>query len=253
MHALIRSLCCLAVLALVSGLARAQDDANAVVAKAIKAHGGEAKLTKFKATKMKAKGTIDLMGNSVEYTMDAVSQHPDQMRNEIKIDIMGNAVTIVMVLNKKEGWRNINAAGNAQTMDLEGAELEDAKEDAYGDYLESLVPLLKDKEIKLEALGESKVEGKPAIGIKVSNKGHKDFKMFFDKESGLLVKSQRRGKDPAMNEVDVENFMSNYKEFDGVKIPLKLLVKHDGKKFLDGDISEVKLLENVDEKTFAKP
>jgi len=249
MHALIRFSCCLAVLALVSARVCAQDDPKDIVSKAIKAHGGEEKLTRLKVTKMKAKGTIDIMGNSVDYTLESVSQHPDQMRNEFKMDVMGQPVSIVMVMNKTEAWRSING----QTMELEGSELADAKDDAYGDYLESLVPLLKEKDIKLEALGESKVDDKPAVGIKVSSKGHKEFKMFFDKESNLLVKTQKRSKDPTNNDVDAETFVSKYKEVDGVKVPMKLLLKHDGKKFLDADITDVKLLEKVDDSTFKKP
>ena len=42
----------------------------------------------------------------------------------------------------------------------------------------------------LAALGESKVGDRPALGVRISVKGRKDLRFFFDKESGLLVKSE---------------------------------------------------------------
>src|SRR5262249_52028813 len=67
----------------------AQDDVKAIVEKAIKAHGSENNLNKFKASKLKAKGTMSAMGMDLEFTIDAAQQLPDKMRNEIKLDIMG--------------------------------------------------------------------------------------------------------------------------------------------------------------------
>jgi hypothetical protein len=249
MRTLSRPVCCLAVLAMAAGLARAENDPKAVVNKAIKATGGEEKISKLKATKMKFKGTIDIMGNSVEFSAETTAQQPNQFRNEIKLDIMGQSITIVQVLNKDKAWNS--AMG--MTMELEGDQLDQIKEQAYGDYIESLVPLLNDKQFTLAAAGEEKVNGKAAAGVKVSSKGHKDVTLYFDKDTGLLVKSKKRGKDMGNNEIDVESFMSNFKDVSGVKSPTKILVKHDGQKFIEGEVSDIKLLEKVEDSTFDKP
>jgi len=249
MRTLSRPVCCLAVLALAAGLARAENDPKAAVTKAIKATGGEEKLSKLKATKMKFKGTIDIMGNAAEFAAETVAQQPNQFRNEIKLDIMGQSLTIIQVLNKDKAWNS--AMG--QTMELEGENLEQIKEQAYGDYVESLVPLLTDKQFTLAAAGEDKVDGKSAVGVKVSAKGHKDVQLFFDKETGLLVKTKKRGKDMGNNDIDVESYMSNFKDVSGVKVPTKILIKHDGQKFIEGEVSDVKLLEKVEDSTFEKP
>ena len=234
--------------ALAVGSARAQDDPKAIVAQAIKAHGGEEKLTKLKATKTKGKGTIMVMGNPLEFTVDAISQQPNQMRNEVKVEAMGQSFTVVQVLNKDKAWKTVNG----QMVDIDTNELEGLKDQVYGDYVESLVPLLKG-DFKLEALGALKVDDKPAVGVKVSSKGHKDIKLFFDKESHLLVRSQSRGKDEGMNEIDVQSTVSNFKDVEGVKTPTKIQVMRDGKKFIDLEVTEIKLMEKADPANFEKP
>ena len=52
----------------------------------------------------------------------------------------------------------------------------------------SLVIFAKGKGFKIEAAGEEKVGDKPAAVVKVTGPDSKDFKLFFDKESGLPVK-----------------------------------------------------------------
>jgi hypothetical protein len=231
------------------GPATAQEDAKATVEKAIKAHGGEEKLNKYPASQIKAKGNMNTMGADIEFTVEAASQLPDKMHNEIKLEVMGQALTVIQVYDGKQGWVSVMG----QVTELEGDQLDEMKEQMFSDYLDNLVPLLKDKSLKLEVIGDEKVDGKPAAGVKVSAKGHKDTKMYFDKETGLLVKSERRALDDAMQEVNAETFYRDYKDVSGVKQPMKVLVKHDGKKYMDVEVTEVKLLEKLDDSLFKKP
>ena len=46
---------------------------------------------------------------------------------------------------------------------------------------------LKGKEFKVEALGEESAGGKPAVGVKVTPPDGKEFRLYFDKESGLAI------------------------------------------------------------------
>src|SRR5262245_10271929 len=244
----IRLMLTLVAFGLTAGPAVAQD-AKSVIEKAIKAHGGEEKLTKFKATKVKAKGTLQLMGVPIEFTAEASSMFPDRFREELKLDIMGNMITVLHVYDGKKGW--LSAQG--MTMELTGDELDQVKEQAYSNYIENLVPLLKDKQFELSLLDETKVDGKPALGVKVSSKGHKDIKMYFNKESGLLVKTEQKTRDPAMQEVEAEAYYHDYKDVNGTKQAMKQSIKYDGKKFLDAEVTDIKLLETLDAKTFEKP
>ena len=45
--------------------------------------------------------------------------------------------------------------------------------------------------------------------------------------------------------------MSDWKTIDGVKMPAKSVVNHDGKKFMTMEMTEMKLMDKADAKKFA--
>jgi hypothetical protein len=48
----------------------------------------------------------------------------------------------------------------------------------------------------LTPLAQTKILGRPAAGVKVSSRGQPDMSLYFDRETGFLVKYAYRGKDP---------------------------------------------------------
>lgn len=230
---------------------RADDQAElkALVDKAIKAAGGEEKLTKFKATTWKSKGTFHGMGVAIPYTSEWASQGATQFRALISSEIDGNKFTFAIVLNGDKGWRKLN--DQAQEMDKDM--LAEQKEERHADYLATLVPL-KDKAITLGALGDSKINNRAAVGVKVSQKGFRDVLLFFDKENYRLLKSEYRVKDDMSGkEVNQEVTYSDYKEVDGIKYPTKFVIKRDNKPYVEDEITEYKPVEKLDDSVFAKP
>jgi hypothetical protein len=251
MHQLLLS-CSVAVLLFVPAQHSFADDNDpkALVARAIKAHGGEEKLAHVKTTYVKGKGTVEVMGLSLEFTISGVVQQPGQSKNEISFEIMGMQVTVVHVFNGEKGWMKLNN----QVMEVDKEHLAEMKEEMYEEQVQTLVPLLKDKAFTLTALGEDKVNGKPALGVKVASKGHKDVDLYFDKQSGLVVKSVRQSYDPnTKKEVSRETILSDYKDQNGLKFPSKMVMQMDGKKFLDMDVTEYKLIDKLDDSEFGKP
>ena len=77
--------------------------------------------------------------------------------------------------------------------------------------------------------------------------------LYFDTKTGLLLKSETRVKDESGQEMTQESFFTHYKEFDGLKRPAKVVIKRDGKDFLNMDVSEYKLVEKLDDGEFAMP
>lgn len=249
MRTLLPALAAALLLALAAG-ARAQDSPEGLVEKAIKAHGGAEKLARLGATRVKAAGTAELMGQTVAFTAETMTRFPDKMRGEIQFDIPGQKVPMLQVLNGDKAWMRFMG----QTQELPKQLLDDLKEAMYASRVESLVPLTRDRSFKLEALGEAKVDGKPARGIKVSSGGHKDVKLYFDQETALLVKSEHVEFDAVMmKDGNVEKFYSDFKDFDGLKQPQKVVVQRDGKKSLAYRVEEVKFPDKFDDTLFAKP
>jgi hypothetical protein len=243
-----------AMLVLFTGCkARADDqaDSKALISKAIKAAGGKENLAKYRAQTFKGKGKFYGMGDGIDYTGDWALQIPNCMRVQIEINAGGMKFTIVRVFNGAKAW---NKVGD-QVMEVTDAdEIAEAKADAYAQSVTSLLPLL-GKDFEFAPLGEAKVDGKPAVGVRVSHKGQRDINLFFDKDKNLLVKTEYVIKDimAGGKEVTQEAVYSNHKEIKGMLFPFAVVIHREGKKFLDAELTELEPKEKLDDSVFEKP
>jgi hypothetical protein len=234
------------VLAATAGRAVAQDDAKAIIEKAIQAQGGAEKLEKYKAVHTKGKGTLQLLGMGIEFTTESYAQRPDHFKSVMEMNFGGMKISMTQMYNGDKFTINQNGMDVPLNDDMK----KEVKEQVYAERIGDLL-ILKEKDIKLTALGESQVEGKPAVGVKISSPGHRDISLYFDKDSGLPVKSEGKSLDAmTMQEVNQEKFYSDYKDFDGLKRPTKVTVNRDGKKFMDVEVTELKNLEKLDDSVF---
>jgi hypothetical protein len=234
-----------------TGAARADDkgDAGAIIDKAISALGGEAIASK-KGMTSKAKGTFYGLGDGIPYTSETAIQLPDCQRSNIEAEVNGQKLSFITVINGGKAWRKMNGDGMA----LDGDALEEAKEDVYAALVSTILPL-KNKSFKITSLGDSKVDGHAVTGIKVAHKGHRDISLFFDKNTGLLAKTERRIKDVqgGGDEMNQETLFSDYKEVDGSKLAAKVTIKREGKKYIEQENSDMKLSDKLDPKLFTEP
>jgi hypothetical protein len=231
--------------------ARAADDKDvkAVLDKAIRAIGGEENLSKVKAAHWKAKGKITFNGEDNEFTSTATMQGLDHYRSEFEGEFGGNKIKGATVLAKNKGWRQFGG----ETSELDENGLANEKRSVYLQVLPMMLLPLKGKNFKVESAGQKPVGGKPALGLKVTPPGGKDFMLFFDKESGLPVQVVAKVVGFMGDEFTQETTLSDYKEFAGIKKATKSVSKRDGEKFIETQITEFKLLDKVDPKTFEEP
>ena len=75
-------------------LATADDKAEAIVKKAIEAHGGAEALNKYAAGRMKMKGEIALAGMTLDFTGGISYVLPDRYRFEMTADIAGQKLLV---------------------------------------------------------------------------------------------------------------------------------------------------------------
>jgi hypothetical protein len=234
-----------------AGPARADErsDAEALLDKGIKALGGEANLTKFKAATWKCKGKIHLGDETDDFSSEWALQAPDQLR--IALEVTGKQGTFkqVRVLNGDKGWIKVD---NEETSELPKGTLAEEKKNMDVHWVATLVPL-KDKSLKLAPLPEAKVGDRPVVGIKVTGLEGREFRLYLDKESGLPLKSEWQVKDPSGKDITQEVTYADYKDVDGIKRATKLTVQRGGKPFAEQEITDFKALEKLDDKTFAKP
>jgi hypothetical protein len=250
-----RLVCLTAALVLMtSGTAFADDkaDVKAVIAKAIKAAGGEEKLAKFTGETFKGKGKYYGMGEGIDYTGEWAVQLPDKARVKIDTTAGNMKFTFVRVVNGDKVWRKLGEE-KAQLLDNK-EEIAEAREELHAEWVATLIPL-KNKGFQLAPLGEIKVDGKPAVGVRVSNKGRRDVNLYFDKDKGLLVKSETliKDHDAGGKEMTQEVLYSNYKEVNGVKRPMQVVINRDGKKYIESEMTEVEPKEKIDDAVFGQP
>jgi hypothetical protein len=242
----------LAGLALVwCNTAHADDvDAQKVIDKAIEAHGGADVLAKNKDKAAMAKGkmTINQMGG-LEATLESFVGDK-KFKHILDLTVMGTNINEIVCYDGKEMWIAINGK---VAMSVTGKDLDPIKDAIHAEELAGLA-MLKEKGLELSVIGESKLGEQDLIGIRVSKKDHKDVNLHFDKKSGLLTKVDYRNLDfLTREEVAEERILQEYKKQDGQMQPSRIIINRDGKKFIEMEISEIKLVDKLDDSVFTKP
>lgn len=236
----------------IGSLGRA-DDADTIKAlldKGIKALGGEEKIAKYPGLMLKGSGKFYEGEKGIPFSGVWYTQGLEKSRTTTVVDVKGFKSVEVTVVNGTKGW---SKATGEDAKELDKEALAEERENLYFNYVTALVPL-RGKDFKLTLIPETKINNKAALGITVAQKGRRDVKLFFDKDSGLLVKAERKVRDPdAKKDYTEEVFFSDYKDVDGIKIAMKYQSKWDGKNRADAEMSEAKVFEKVEEKMFEKP
>jgi hypothetical protein len=165
---------------------------------------------------------------------------------------MGQQITVHQVVSGDKGKRTVKVGDMVQAMNIEKEEIELSR---LGRQVEKLTPLMDAKKFTIRTGDDEDVNGKKAALVIVTPKGHdREFKLYFDKETGLLVKSAHQGKGPgeggAQMDVYQESFPSEYKKVNGVQVPTKLEIHNDGKKFMTATLSDYEVLEKLDDSEF---
>lgn len=232
--------------------AAADDDSpRAIVERAIKAHGGQERLDKLKTDRVTFKGTILVNEKEATLTGETTVNMPSQCRSVTKITVGMKTNTVVQILNGNDVIVTVDGQPQKTVPESAIAEMRDT---LHLDHIVRLAPLVSDKNktFQLAALDDSKVNDKPAAGVKVSTKGRADVKMYFDKDSGLLVKTEHVVEEGG-KKVKQEEFFSEFKDVEGYKRPTRTTIYRDGKKVSEVEEVEVKYLDKVDETLFTKP
>src|SRR5262249_16677376 len=158
------------------------------------------------------RGKVPLGGAGKEdfaFTGEVFTQPNGDFKYVFELNANQLGISFVMALNGDKGWRSTGG----MLEDLDDANLAEMKLGRYYDRVTSLAPLLRDKEFTLGSLGELKIKDKPTLGVKAVAKGQPDIKLYFDKASGLLVKTEYRAKTPGQDrEMLHESYYSDWRE-----------------------------------------
>ena len=240
MRTALKSCCLYYLLATAPGCAKKTVDPQAVLEKAIAAHGGEANLTKRR--KGRAWG-VDT-GPGTRLTWEEVFDAPGRWVKRTKGKLNGQEVRNSRLFNDGVLMMSVDG-GDAKEIPAANA---DPQAGMFG--LVAMLLRMRQPAVKLSPLAEVNIEGKAAVGFKFQ--GERTGEYFFDKETGLLRKlvgdmTGRAGK------AVVTLLYGDYREVDGVKLPHRLALSIDGEAMAETVVSGVELLGKIEPEVFNLP
>lgn len=187
-----------------SGADVAQDQARALIEKAVNAQGGLEALTQPAASHSKIRGVFF---GSTEFSGESHSGGAGKMRLTMHFKEQGSRLIII---NGAKGWSQFNGV----TQEMDETTLERTLKARYVDRVCGLTTLLRDKGYTFTVLAEIRVDDKPASGVKVASEGHPEVDLYFDKASGFLAKSVFRQPQADGREALMEAFYRDYQPVD---------------------------------------
>lgn len=248
-----RSILCACVLVL-GGFARAEDDPKALIAKAIKAHGGSEKLAAIKAEEFKYRCKSHF-GKTV-HDQTVHSQYEGAERwHEVSVSmVMEKPQRITTIVDGNTG--RLETLINDQQLGYKVDEVwvAEQRERMFSRWVTTLQPFLnKEIDFKLTALGEKKVKNRTLIGVKVSRAPHRDVALYFDTVDGLLALveytvvhvSGKNDKDAKTEKYTLH--LSNYKAYSGVMQATKQLLETERDYRREMELTEYKTLDKLDD------
>jgi hypothetical protein len=222
----------------------ARDGARAIIEKAIKAQGGEAKIAKLKVMKIKVKGKGTFPGiGKAEFVIEETWQMPAQYKSVMRV----KDLEVIQAINGEKGWASVNGV----ILSFGKEDKAEFKEQKYAEDLERL-GFLDDKRLTMIVVKETTFAEKSAVGVKFTAKGHRNVTLYFDKASGLLL-GRRHVILEMGKEIVQEVSYGDFKDYNGLKHFTKITAKRNGKKVVEGEVVEIRFLEKLEDKEFAQP
>jgi hypothetical protein len=232
-----------------SGKTTADEKADALLAKGLKALSGEAAAAKFPAATWKGQGlfhdTPD--GKPTAFTGEWVWQSPDKFRAVLTMTDTG--IKKVLVLNGETGWVKRDDS-TAEELTSEAVAVEQQQLWALT-ALRTLWPL-QDKAVTREVGGEKQFGDQKGVELKATRDG-RELRLWLDRDSGLPIQGAWTVRDRTGTEVVQEVRVSDYKEVKGLKRAMKVALSRDGRLVVEMQLTEFEPADMLDENVFALP
>jgi hypothetical protein len=214
--------------------------ADEIVQKNAAAMGGLENFYKIKTVKFT--GTVNTQGMDLPLTMQVVNGKA--MRSDI--DVMGQSIT--SVYKDEKGWKINPVSGITTATDVSGSELNDLKSQSN---LANQLMDYKKRGAKIELLGQEDVEGIKTYKIKYIADDSRETTYFINVKDFILIKTVT-SREMMGQQMDVETFYSDLKEFGAVKFFMNRAQKVQGQVVFETKIDKVELDVAVDDNIFTK-
>ena len=224
--------------AMVSGQTPTVDD---IVAKNLMAKGGIEKLRAVTSVKM----TGRIKGPVGEMPVVSYAKRPNMMRRENVSD----GQTFILAFDGKTVWA-VNPLMSSRPREITGPQAEMTRQDA-GDF-DSVLLDYKVKGRDIELVGTEAVQGITMHRLRVTTKTGAIQEVFINAETMLESKMVMQIEQAGRKGV-VSSEFSNYKEVDGIKVPLHIRQTLNGQLMAEVFYDQVQFNTPIDDALFAMP
>ena len=193
------------------GMSLSAQSVDELISKNIQARGGLEKLRAVQSVRLSGHMS---MGGGLEAPFSIQMKRPGMMRFEATIQ----GKTMVQGFDGETGWQIMPFMGSNDPEKVPEEEVKQLKEEADWDG-----PLVdyKEKGHTVELAGKEDVEGTEALKLKVTLKSG-DVKYFYlDPENYLVLKETAKVNREGA-EIDMESYLGNYKQVDGLMVPFSV-------------------------------
>jgi hypothetical protein len=215
--------------------------ADEIIEKYTNSMGGLAAFNAVKTVKMT--GNVVTQGMELPLTINMINGRA--IRNDV--EAMGQTITNSYIDGK--GWKINPLGGLTSVTDMTETDLADYK--AQSRFASQLMDY-KARGHKVELLGQEDVEGIKTHKIKLTNKDDgKVTTYFISTDDNTLIKFSSP-REMMGQQVEIENFLSDIKDFNGLKFAMNRMQKAQGQVFQEIKMKTIEFNVPVDEKLFDK-
>lgn len=230
-------------LVLVAAYAQAQT-ADDILAKHVKASGGEAKLRAINSIVVKGNFSMPAYNLNMEYTV--YQKRPNMMKME---SVMPGGMSVINCVKGDKVWMVNSFAGMAEptvVTDQDTINQQLMQADLDGFYLDRAK-----KGIKATFEGLKTLDGEQLNHVRLVYKSGLALDAYFDPASGLLRRTSMIGKQMGQ-EFEVTAFYSDYREVQGMLFPFQV-DQTAGPQAMTITTSEMKINAKIDDSIFEMP
>lgn len=212
-----------------------------LIKKNIDAHGGVQKLKAVKS--MKATGKIIQQGIEIPITLQ--QKRPGMVR----MDLVFQGKSMIQAYDGETGWKIDPFQGNPDPEKVAGDDLKDLEEQSD---LDGALVDYKAKGHTVELIGKEDLEGTPVYKLKLTLKKGDVREMYLDADNGLELKVSSKRKTPG-GEIDVDQFLGNYKPVNGLMFAFSIDTKVKGQTVTQIVIDKIEIDAAIEDPIFKMP
>jgi zinc protease len=215
-----------------------------LLAEALQAKGGKAKLGAIKSLRLIATGTTRIQGQTLPVEIERVFVVPDKMRIDATL---AKQFKVIVGVDGKSGWQQApTQSGQTQTVDFQGNDVTQAQFEAWREP-ELLLVKANDPAAKVAPGKDDTIDGKPHAAVRLQSPFGPELTLYIDKKTKLLgrVAFEDNGA------VQTEEF-SDYKDVGGIKVAHKRASTGQGR-VTQLEITKVEWDPKIDAAIFKKP